>query len=124
MRKILYVCAILLLLTACDNDSYQVTEDYEKAVISAIECYNEKGERADNAKETAIATPTRMVIVKLNKGEDITKVKVCLTISSGALITPSLSVGFQDFTAPKVYQITSPGGTIVNEWTIMIFETK
>lgn len=124
MKKILYVFSLLLLFTACDNDSYRVAEDYEKAVISAIECYNEKGERADDAKETAIATPTRMVVVKLNKGEDIKRVKVCLNISSGATITPALSVGFQDFSTPQVYQITSPGGTVVNEWTILIFETK
>ena len=58
------------------------------------------------------------------KGENIKKLKVCLTISSGSTINPSLSVGYQDFSDPKVYKVTSPGGTIEKEWTIMIFETR
>ena len=122
MKNILYVFMAMLIFSACDDYSYSIAEDYEKADISAIECYNEDGERADET--TSIATPTRMVVATLKKGENIKKLKVCLTISSGSTINPSLSVGYQDFSDPKVYKVTSPGGTIEKEWTIMIFETR
>lgn len=121
MKKILYFFYLSLCLLSCDSNDYEITEEYEKAAISAIECYNVNGERAD--KTTEIATPTRMVIVKLKKGEDIKNLKVCLTISSGATVTPVLSVGYQDFSEPKTYQVTSPGGSVVNEWVLRVYET-
>ena len=43
MKNILYVFMAMLIFSACDDDSYSISEDYEKADISAIECYNEDG---------------------------------------------------------------------------------
>lgn len=113
---------VLIMFSACEDNEYAVSSEYENADISAIECYDVANVRADSL--TDIATPTKLIITKLKKGEDITKLKVNVTISAGATITPALSIGYQDYTEPKVYKVTSPGGTVVKEWTIMVYATK
>ncbi|MDY3788227.1 hypothetical protein [Bacteroides fluxus] len=42
------------------------------------------------------------------------------TISAGATLTPGMAVGFQDYSSPRTYTVTSPGGTVVKQWTITV----
>jgi hypothetical protein len=43
-----------------------------------------------------------------------------VTASKGVDIIPSMSAGFQDFTSPKTYEITSPNKTVKKTWTITV----
>lgn len=113
---------LALITASCSEYEYTPDPDFEKADISAISCYDRSG--ADVIRTSEIILPMHMVIVMLRPGADITDLKVSITVSSGATVTPSLSTGFGNWTAPRIVNVTSPAGTVTEEWTIMIYPSN
>lgn len=119
MKKVLYIISIIILsIAACTKIDFEVNEDYEQAEIIDVELYNRAMSRAD--KTTLIDTEEATVLVTLRPARDISDLKIAITASTGTSINPSMSVGFQDFSSPKTYVITSPNKTIEKTWTIIV----
>ena len=103
---------------SCSDDDYTVEEAYEKAEITNVTLYDRaEGVASD---KTEIDSEAATVTVTLKAGADITDLKMVSTISAGATLTPGMAVGFQDYTSPRTYTVTSPGGTVVKEWTVTV----
>jgi PBP1b-binding outer membrane lipoprotein LpoB len=118
-KYIALVGAALFTLTSCSDYEYTPDPSYEKADISAISCYNRTGENV--VQSASIVLPTRMVIAVLKPGTDVTDLKISITVSSGATVTPTLSTGFEDYTEHRTIWVTSPGKTVSKEWTLMLY---
>ncbi len=119
MKRIYYIIAIILFVgSACSDIDYEFNEEYEKAEITGVDMYNREMKRAQ--KSVNIDPATGKIIVVLNDGENIKDLKLTTRISTGATINPVMSSGFQDFTSPKTYTVTSPRETIMKEWTISV----
>jgi hypothetical protein len=119
MRKIFYIiCSILLATTACSEIEFDINEDYEKAEISNVEFYNRSRTRAD--LRSTINTEEGTILVTLKTNQDIADLKIAVTISTGSNISPAMAVGYQDFSEPRVYEITSPNKTVKKSWTITV----
>lgn len=120
MKKILYLMFIALAFTfvSCGEDDYTIDAAYENAEITNVALYNRtEGVMSD---KTQIDSEAGTVTVTLKKDADITDLKMVATISAGATITPGLAVGFQDYSAPRAYTVTSPGKTVVKQWTVTV----
>lgn len=120
MKKILYFMFVALALTfvSCGDDDYTVDEAYEKAEITNVAVYNRtEGVMSD---KTQIDSEAATVTVTLKKDADITDLKMVATISAGATMTPGMAVGFQDYSTPRTYTVTSPGKTVVKQWTVTV----
>ena len=70
--------------------------------------------------KTQIDSEAGTVTVTLKKDADITDLKMIATISAGATLTPGMAVGFQDYSTPRTYTVTSPGKTVVKQWTVTV----
>ena len=114
MKKILFFMFVALALTfvSCGDDDYAVDEAYEKAEITNVTVYNRaEGVMSD---KTQIDSEAGTVMVTLKKDADITDLKM------GATLTPGMAVGFQDYSTPRTYTVTSPGKTVVKQWTVTV----
>ncbi len=119
MKRIFYIISIIILTnTACSTVDFNINEDYEKAAITGVEFYNRDMVRAD--KSATISSDEGTILVTLKPGQDIADLKIAVTASTGVDINPSMSVGYQDFSSPKTYEITSPNKTIKKSWTITV----
>jgi hypothetical protein len=119
MRKLFYIISIIILTTtACSKVDFVISEDYEKAEITGVELYNKDMVRAD--QKATISSEEGTIVVTLKAGQDITNLKIAVTASTGTLINPSMSVGYQDFSTPKTYEIISPNQTVKKSWTITV----
>lgn len=119
MKRIFYIIGILLLTaTACTEDNFLINEQYEKAEITGVEFYNKQYVRAD--KSAVIDSEAGTILVTLKPDMVITELKLAVSASTGAEIFPVMSVGFQDFSTPKTYNITSPNKTVKKSWTITV----
>lgn len=120
MKKILFFMFVALALTfvSCGDDDYAVDEAYEKAEITNVTVYNRaEGVMSD---KTQIDSEAGTVMVTLKKDADITDLKMIATISAGATLTPGMAVGFQDYSTPRTYTVTSPGKKVVKQWTVTV----
>lgn len=119
MKKIIYLFALLAIaLTSCSDDDYTIDAEYEKAEITAIVLYNAQAQVASDTVD--IDTEQGVITVTLKAGEDKTHLKMTANISAGATLTPGMAQGFQDLTSPKKYTVTSPGRSVVKEWTVVV----
>jgi len=119
MKKIFFIISILsLLTTACSTVDFDINEEYERAEITGVELYNRNMSRADKSSDINSEAGTINVILKPN--QDITDLKIAVSASTGVEIVPTMAVGFQDFSSPKTYEITSPNKTIKKVWTITV----
>jgi len=119
MKKIFFICFnILLFMSACDKDSYTIDEDFEQAEITGVTMFDSNMARSD--QKSTIDSGTGTISVTLKANQDITHLKLAVTVSTGADVSPTMSVGYQDFSTPKKYTVTSPGKTITKEWTITV----
>ena len=120
MRTILKMMlfAVMTICMSCGDDDYTVDEAYEKAEITNVTVYNRaEGVMSD---KTQIDSEAGTVTVTLKKGADITDLKMVATISTGATLTPGMAIGFQDYSTPRTYTVTSPGKTVVKQWTVTV----
>jgi hypothetical protein len=121
MKKIIFLLAsvIVLSVTACSEDvNIDIPEDYENAEITGISVYNE--DIAFVESKASIDKEAKSVTVTLAQVQDITRLKVTLTISPGSTVITPLGTGLLDFSTSKTLTIASPGKTVQNEWTIAI----
>lgn len=120
MKKILPLLfmAIAWCLVSCGDDDYTIDPAYEKAEITSVILYDRNGEVASDAVE--INSEAATVTVTLKAGADITNLKMTATISPGATLTPGMAIGFQDYSAPRTYTVSSPGQSIVKEWSVTV----
>lgn len=120
MKKILFLMFVALTLTfvSCGDDDYTVDEAYEKAEITNVTLYNRSEEVMSDKSQ--IDSEAGTVTVTLKAAADITDLKMISTISAGATLTPGMAVGFQDYSTPRTYTVTSPGKTVVKTWTVTV----
>ncbi|MDR0681576.1 MAG: hypothetical protein LBG15_07005 [Dysgonamonadaceae bacterium] len=125
-----FLLLICTLASCMEKVEIEIPEDYDTALITGVNVYRASREGdsefasgdplkllastvvIDHEAKTATATLTTM--------EDLTQLKVTLTISSGATIINSLGSQIQDFSQPRTVEIESPGKTVKNTWTITI----
>lgn len=124
MKKILYLTLAVLALTfmACGEDDYTIDAAYEKAEITSITLYD-RAEKVMSDK-VQIDSEAGTVTVTLKKDADITDLKMVASISDGATLTPGMAIGFQDYSDPRTYTVTSPGKTVVKEWTVTVLSAS
>ena len=119
MKRIFYIISIIILTTAaCTKIEFDINEDYEQAEITGVELYSRNMVRAD--QKATISSEEGTILVTLKAGQDISDLKIAVTASTGAEINPSMSVGYQDFSSPKTYEIISPNQTVKKSWIITV----
>ena len=115
----IFISIILFTATACTEDvDIEIPENIEKAEITGLTVYNETLTAV--AGKVTINSEAASVSVTLNAAADLTRLKVTLTISSGATVTKPLGTAIQDYSLPKQVTIKSPGGKVEKEWLIEI----
>lgn len=119
MKKIFYLLTIIILATtACTTIDFEIDEDYEQAEIKGVELYNRTMVRAD--QKATISSVEGTIVVILKAGQNISDLKIAVTASTGSVIMPSMSVGYQDLSTPKTYEIISPNQIVKKSWTITV----
>ena len=121
MKKITYLLmsTLFLLFSSCMEDvNVDIPENIEKADITGVTIYD--GSLKVIPAGSTINVEAKTVTIVLNATNDITKLKVSLTISTGATVIEPLGTGYLDFSSPKTVKIASPGKSIINDWTIQI----
>lgn len=121
MKKFVYllIVAVFVSFGCRETVDIEIPENYEKADITGITVYN--AQAVSITSSTSIANALKEVVVILGTTQDLTNLKVSLTISPGATITQPLETNIQDFSQPRTVRIVSPGGSVENEWSIRIF---
>ncbi|MDR1610898.1 MAG: hypothetical protein LBS08_05255 [Candidatus Symbiothrix sp.] len=132
-KKILKYGFLLLIcaLTGCmEKVEIEIPEDYDAALITGVNVYRASKEgdsefvKGDPVKPLTstveIDNEMKTVITRLTTEEDLTKLKVSLTISSGATIINSFGGQIQDFSQVRTVEIESPSKKVKNTWTIEI----
>ncbi|WP_028296011.1 hypothetical protein [Olivibacter sitiensis] len=120
MKKNIFilVASLWCVFMACAKVDFEIDPVYERAEITGVELYNQNLNRADQS--ASINSEAGTISIVLRGGEDITRLKMAVTASTGVTISPSMSAGLQDFSQPKTYTITSPNGTVTKQWTISV----
>lgn len=121
MKRILFILISIACfsLTKCSDDvDIQIPENYEKAEITGITVYN--GSLSSVPASVTIYSESASVNVLLNSVQDLSNLKVTLTISAGATVTKPLGTELQDYSSPRQVTIKSPGGSVEKEWLIEI----
>ena len=119
MKKIFYLLTIIILATtACTTIDFEIDEDYEQAEIKGVELYNRTMVRAD--QKATISSVEGTIVVILKAGQNISDLKIAVTASTGSVIMPSMSVGYQDLSTTKTYEIISPNQIVKKSWTITV----
>lgn len=120
MKKILFFMFIALTfaLMSCGDDDYTVDAAYEKAEITNVTLYGRN--EAVMSDKAQIDSEAGTITVVLKAEADITDLKMVATISAGATLTPGMAAGFQNYSGSRTYTVTSPGGTVVKQWTITV----
>jgi PBP1b-binding outer membrane lipoprotein LpoB len=121
MKKITYLLIIIALVTMGCRESVNIDipENYEKADITGASVFNDQA--AAVTASVSIAYVLKEVVIVLGSSQDVTNLKLTLTISPGATVLQPLGTHIQDFSQPRTVQIASPSGTVITEWTIRIF---
>lgn len=114
--------AVTLTMAGCGDDDYTIDEAYEKAEITNITLYDRTGMTVSN--KPTIDSEVGTVLVTIKADADIKDLKMAANISAGATLTPGMATGFQDYSSPTSYTVTSPGGIIVKQWTITVEVAK
>ncbi|MBX9189208.1 hypothetical protein HCG69_14205 [Bacteroides sp. K03] len=119
MKKIIYIAfiALLTVTTACSKIDYQINEAYETAEITGITLYAVSDKPVNVVESFEIDMENTSVQAFVPQGTDLTHLRLVLTISTGATVTPTVN-GFIDLSVPKEYTVTSPNGLIKKNWTI------
>ena len=121
MKKLIYILFISLyvVVTACSKIDYKINDAYETAAITGITLYAVSDKPVNIIESFEIDTENASVYVFVPKGTDLTHLRLVLTISTGASLTPVIN-GFTDLSSPKKYTVTSPNGIVQKSWTIHV----
>lgn len=119
MKKLVYIVFFVsfVVTTACSKIDYQINEAYETAEITGITLYAVSDKPVNVVESFEIDIENTLVQAFVPQGTDLTQLRLVLTISTGATVTPSVN-GFIDLSVPKEYTVTSPNGLVKKDWTI------
>lgn len=119
MKKLVYIVFFVsfVVTTACSKIDYQINETYETAEITGITLYAVSDKPVNVVESFEIDIENALVQAFVPQGTDLTQLRLVLTISTGATVTPSVN-GFIDLSVPKEYTVTSPNGLVKKDWTI------
>lgn len=119
MKKLVYIVFFVsfVVTTACSKIDYQINEAYETAEITGITLYAVSDKPVNIVESFEIDIENALVQAFVPQGTDLTQLRLVLTISTGATVTPSVN-GFIDLSVPKEYTVTSPNGLVKKDWTI------
>jgi hypothetical protein len=122
----------LLMMACAEKVEVDIPESYDKAAITGASVYRaaKEGDKAysDGLAFTNITATVTLseeedanrCTIALATTEDLTQLKVLLTISSAATVIAPLGTAIQDYSVPKTVKIASPSGKVVKEWSIKI----
>jgi hypothetical protein len=132
-RKIVKYGFLLLICTLAgcmEKVEIEIPEDYDAALITGVNVYRASREgdsefaNGDPVKSLAstviIDNEAKTVTATLTTTENLTQLKVTLTVSSGATVIHSLGGQIQDFSQARTVEIESPSKNVKNTWTIEI----
>lgn len=119
MKKLVYIVFFVsfVVTTACSKIDYQINEAYETTEITGITLYAVSDKPVNVVESFEIDIENALVQAFVPQGTDLTQLRLVLTISTGATVTPSVN-GFIDLSVPKEYTVTSPNGLVKKDWTI------
>ncbi|KAA3691293.1 hypothetical protein F3F88_21295 [Bacteroides salyersiae] len=106
-------------VTACSKIDYKINDAYETAAITGITLYAVSDKPVNIIESFEIDTENASVYAFVPEGTDLTHLRLVLTISTGASLTPVIN-GFTDLSSPKKYTVTSPNGIVQKNWTIHV----
>ena len=117
MKKLIYILftSLYVAVTACSKIDYKINDAYETAAITGITLYAVSDKPVNIIESFEIDTENAFV----PEGTDLTHLRLVLTISTGASLTPVIN-GFTDLSSPKKYTVTSPNGIVQKSWTIHV----
>ena len=107
-RQSLYVA-----VTACSKIDYKINDAYETAAITGITLYAVSDKPVNIIESFEIDTENASVYAFVPEGTDLTHLRLVLTISTGASLTPVIN-GFTDLSSPKKYTVTSPNLSLIH----------
>lgn len=121
MKKLIYILftSLYVAVTACSKIDYKINDAYETAAITGITLYAVSDKPVNIIESFEIDTENASVYAFVPEGTDLTHLRLVLTISTGASLTPVIN-GFTDLSSPKKYMVTSPNGIIQKNWTIHV----
>ena len=121
MKRIVYILFAVLLLGAvgCSKIDYEISDAYEQADITGITIYAVSDNPVNVIESFEIDTENATVRAYVPEGTDLTHLRLVLTLSSGATISPALG-GFQDLSSPLEFTVTSPNGIKQIVWTVIV----
>jgi hypothetical protein len=122
MKKTVYLLLSVTMMMSsfgCNETiDIEIPENYEKADITGITVYSIAGTSVSS--NVVITDSNKEVVVTLGTANDLTKLKVTLTVSPGSTVVQSLGTSYLDFSNPRTVTIVSPGKSVKNEWSIQI----
>ena len=121
MKKLIYILfvALLSVTAGCSKIDYEINDAYETANITGITIYATSENPVNIIESFEIDMENAVVEAFVPEGTDLTHLRLVLTISTGATITPALS-GFTDLSTPKEYTVTSPNGVKQTTWNVIV----
>ena len=124
MKKLVYVLFTMLLLgtVGCSKIDYEISDAYEQANITGITIYAVTDNPVNIVESFEIDTENAIVRAFVPEGTDLTHLRLVLTLSSGATVSPALG-GFQDLSSPLEFTVTSPNGIKQIAWQVIVAAT-
>ena len=124
MKKLVYVLFTMLLLgtVGCSKIDYEISVAYEQANITGITIYAVTDNPVNIVESFEIDTGNAIVRAFVPEGTDLTHLRLVLTLSSGATVSPALG-GFQDLSSPLEFTVTSPNGIKQIAWQVIVAAT-
>jgi lipoprotein len=121
MKKLIYILftSLYVAVTACSKIDYKINDAYETAAITGITLYAVSDKPVNIIESFEIDTENASVYAFVPEGTDLTHLRLVLTISTGASLTPVIN-GFTDLSSPQKYTVTSPNGIVQKSWTIHV----
>lgn len=124
MKRLVYILFAVLLsvIAGCSEIDYEINDAYETANITGITIYATSENPVNIIESFEIDTENAVVEAFVPNGTDLSHLRLVLTISTGATITPALR-GFTDLSVPKEYTVISPNGIKQITWNVIVSVT-
>ena len=132
MKKIFFaLCtSLLFVFSACSDLDISVDSTQELADITTIGIYVYDPSSSEDLKKPMLKSvieegmlvvdpETNSITAQISPDADITQLKVVITVSYAARVTPEV-VGLQDMSQPKVFTVVSANGTVKKDWRITV----
>lgn len=93
MKKLIYILftSLYVAVTACSKIDYKINDAYETAAITGITLYAVSDKPVNIIESFEIDTENASVYAFVPEGTDLTHLRLVLTISTGASLTPVIT---------------------------------